>query len=183
MNLENYRKSATRTTTRGFSLVELVIVIVIIGVLAAIAIPRVGRGAKGAGESALSNDLSVLRNVVELYAGEHNGDYPGVKGDGTNAANTAGAVVSQLTKYSDVNGGVADARDATHLYGPYLRKGLPPAPVGANAGDDTVAIDAMNSPPAVTAGTEGWVYNPNTGDIIVNSSDKNNAGTLTFDQY
>jgi hypothetical protein len=51
------------------------------------------------------------------------------------------------------------------------------------AGSDTVAIDTSNSPPLVTAGDEGWVYNPATGEIIVNTDDANDAGTLTYDEY
>jgi len=164
----------------GFSLVELVIVIVIIGVIAAIAIPRMSKGAKGAGESALVGDLAVLRNAVELYAAEHNGDYPGAKGDGTATADTEAALISQLTKYSGETGEVADARDATHPFGPYLRKGIPPAPVGTNKGKSTVTV--ANTGPTV-AGTTGWVYNTATGDIIVNSNASNDAEDNTYDKY
>lgn len=169
---------------RGFSLVELVIVIVIIGIIAAIAIPRVGRGAKGAGESALSQDLAVLRNAIELYASQHNGDYPGAKSDGTSAAETAAAFISQLTRYTNENGDAQDNRDATHQFGPYLRKGIPPAPVGAVKGSTSVLIDKNNSPPQVNAsGGEGWVYNPLTGDIIANTNEQNEAQTKSYDQY
>lgn len=165
-------------------MVELVIVIVIIGIIAAIAIPRVGRGAKSAGESALAQDLAILRNAIELYASQHMGDYPGAKGDGVNLANTAGAFVSQITEYSSDAGETQATRDATHPFGPYLRKGLPAAPVGVNKPSADVLIDIVSSPPAVvTAGGEGWVYNPTTGDLIVNSDDSNDAGTKTYDEY
>ena len=168
----------------GFSLVELVIVIVIIGIIAAIAIPRVGRGAKSASESALAQDLAVLRNAIELYASEHNGDYPGAKGDGVNAADTPEAVVSQLLQYSSGGGETQAARDAAHPFGPYLRKGLPAAPVGVNKPSTDILIDTTNTPPVVNVvGGEGWVYNPSTGDLIVNSDENNDVGTKTYDQY
>jgi len=174
-----------RSRARGFSLVELVIVIVIIGVIAAIAIPRMSRGAKGAGEAALVGNLAVLRNAIELYAIEHNNTFPGAKEDADgNLANSAGAFLSQLTKYSNEDGEVSDTKDATHPFGPYLRKGIPAAPVGINKGKDTVLIDTTNSPPSVnTVGGEGWVYNPSTGDIIVNSDANNDAGTKTYNLY
>lgn len=173
------RLNETRSTgnRRGFSLVELVIVIVIIGIIAAIAIPRVSRGSRGAGESALTSDLAILRNAVELYASEHNGDYPGAKGDGVNAAETPEAFAEQLLKYSSDIGVVQATRDATHPYGPYLRKGLPPLPVGDNKGSTDVLIDTVNVPLVVTeAGGEGWVFNPDNGDIIANSDETNEGG-------
>ena len=56
-----------RQTNKGFSLIELVIVVVIIGIIAAIAIPKMSRGSAGASDSALTGDLTVLRNAIELY--------------------------------------------------------------------------------------------------------------------
>jgi general secretion pathway protein G len=173
----------TKRGRLGFSLVELIIVIVIIGVLAAIAIPRISRGSRGAGESALVANLAVLRNALELYSSEHDGDYPGAKTDGTNGVGEL-SMVSQLTKYSGANGDVADTRDATHPFGPYLRRGIPPMPVGPNKNDDTVLIDILNSPPTVVeAGGEGWAYNYNTGDIIANTDDLNDAGDTAYNLY
>lgn len=179
--------SRTPARARGFSLVELVIVIVIIGIIAAIAIPRVSRGARGAGESSLSSNLSVLRNAVELYASEHNGDYPGAKADGEgNAADSAEAMANQLTKYSKVTGETSDTRDPANgfVYGPYLRKGIPPLPVGTNRGKTTVLMDTVNTPPAVSVNTgQGWVYNPRTGDLIANADNMNDAGEKAYNEY
>lgn len=167
----------------GFSLVELVIVIVIIGVIAAIAIPRLTQGASGAGEAALVNDLAALRRAIEVYAAEHNGSYPGSTADGTgNGADTDGAFANQLAKYSSETGAVSDTRDTTFRFGPYLLD-VPAAPVGANKGSRTVAIDTANTPPLVAVGTDGWVYNPRTGAIIVNTDDANLAGTRAYDGY
>jgi len=177
----------TRTSGRpGFSLVELVIVIVIIGIIAAIAIPRVSRGSKGASESSLASNLSALRRVLELYAAEHNGDYPGAKkSDGSGTAGAEADLVDQLTMYSKGNGQTKATRDVANgfIFGPYLRKGIPPVPVGANKGNSGVAFDASNSPPVVTGGTEGWVFNPATGEIIANTDDADDSGQQTYDQY
>ncbi len=167
----------------AFSLVELVIVIVIIGIIAAIAIPRVSRGARGAGESALRSDLATLRKAIELYAAEHNGVYPGAAADGAgNAGGSAGAFKNQLLKYSDAKGNVSDTRDATYVFGPYLRKGIPPLPVGENRGQDTVSV-ANNGPTSAVGDGTGWVYNCETGEIIANADDTDESGTMTYDQY
>ena len=76
---------STKTRTRAFSLVEMIIVVVIIGILAAIAIPRLSRGASGASDSGVRGNLSVLRNGIELYFYEH-GEYPGKNAAGASAA-------------------------------------------------------------------------------------------------
>ena len=57
----------------GFSLIELVIVVVIIAIIGAIAIPKMSRGAAGANDAALSQDLAVLRSALDLYATENGG--------------------------------------------------------------------------------------------------------------
>jgi prepilin-type N-terminal cleavage/methylation domain-containing protein len=132
---------------RAFSLVELVVVVVIIGVIAAIAAPRISSGAGRSGEAALRASLKGLRDAIDRYAAEHNGDLPGAKADGLgNAANSAQAFINQLTKYSDANSGVSLTPAASHPFGPYLQR-MPPLPVGGNQGKNGVSIDAANSPP------------------------------------
>ncbi|MEW6200133.1 MAG: prepilin-type N-terminal cleavage/methylation domain-containing protein [Planctomycetota bacterium] len=161
---------------RGFSLVELVVVIVIIGILAAIAIPRLSRGATGAGQSALAANLSMVRSAISIYATEHKNVYPGPD---------AAGFVNQLTKYTDVNGASNATKTTVFKYGPYLLT-IPPCPVGENAGKATavnVLIDAANSPPVpVPGGGEGWVYNPNTGEFLPNTAMTDDAG-VPFTKY
>src|SRR4051812_34071657 len=81
---------------RAFSLIELVIVVVIIAIIGAIAIPRMSRGAAGANDAVLIEDLSILRRAIELYSHEHQGVYP-----------TMANFKKQLTKYTDELGNVS----------------------------------------------------------------------------
>lgn len=156
-----------RTTKPAFSLVELVVVIIIIAILAAMAIPRLSRGSAGAADSALAGNLAVLRNAIELYAAEHNNDLPGTGGD----------FVDQLTGYTDIDGDVKSAPDATHIYGPYL-VAIPPNPVGSPSKPTEVLIDSTNAPPAVvTDNGEGWVYSTKTGQIRANVTGADDSGT------
>lgn len=150
----------------GFSLVELVVVIVIIGIIAAMAIPRLSRGSEGAAGAAISGDLAILRNAIHLYAAEHLGKYPG---------HDSGDAVDHLTLFTNSAGGTSATKTGAFIYGPYLVR-IPTMPVGNKAAD--FAIDTTNSPPLVTAGTEGWVYNPTTGEIIANSSATDGAGKV-----
>src|SRR5215213_5657959 len=113
----------TRNVHRsGFSLIELVIVVVIIGIIAAIAIPRMSRGSAGAADAAVQQNLSLLRNAVDMFQQEHNGTLP-------SAANFA----DQLTNYTDANGNVSptNTKDSTYFLGPYMRT-IPPITVGNN---------------------------------------------------
>ena len=137
-----------RNARNGFTLIELVVVVVIIAIIAAIAIPKMSRGSAGAADSAVAQDLSTMRSAIELYQTEHGGTYPSVT--------SAATFVNQLTQYTDASGGAQATKDATHIYGPYL-KAIPTLPVGTNKGLNTVTITG----PAGT-GTFGWYYDGTT---------------------
>jgi type II secretory pathway pseudopilin PulG len=140
-------------------MIELVIVVVIIGIIAAIAIPRMSRGAAGASDSALIANLAVLRNAIDLYSTEHGGDFPGA------------TVENQLLQYSSAAGATSVTKDATNIFGPYLRS-IPAMTVGAKkglAGIEVVAGAAAVPPGA--DGTKAWWYNSTTGEIKANLAD------------
>jgi len=147
---------ARSSKSSGFSLVELVIVIVIIGVIAAIAVPRISRGASGAGSSGLRGDLHVLRQAIELYAGEHNHEYP--------PKDTFEAV---MTQYTDEAHDPAPAKDATHVNGPYL-VAVPKCKGGDGKGQNGVSD--------IPGAGVGWIYDELKGLI------KPNAGATAADE-
>lgn len=140
-----------RRQNDGFSLLELVIVVAIIAIIAAIGIPRMSRGTRGASDAAVSQNLSVLRNSIDLYAAEHSSNYP-----------TAANIANQLTQYTDASGAAQATKDTTHIYGPYMRS-IPPLPVGAKKGKTGIA--------AVDANDVGWIYTAGTGEIKANCAD------------
>ena len=148
------RLSNTRNRFAGFSLIELVIVVVIIAIIGAIAIPKMSRGAAGAGDSALIQDLSVLRSALDLYQTENGGNYP-----------TLANLSLALTGYNDgTNSTPVATKDATHIYGPYLRS-IPALPVGLAKGGNTFAAAQAAMPTTV-----GWVYTLATGQIAPNTT-------------
>ncbi len=149
---------------KGFSLLELVVVVVIIGIIAAVAIPRMSRGSAGAADAALSGNLAVLRNAIDMYAAEHTGTFPTVKD-----------ADEQLTQYTDSAGDTSDKRDSTHLYGPYLRK-VPPLPVGAAKGNTDIDDKAGKD--------VGWIYDETNGDITANTTSKEkDAADKLYTEY
>jgi prepilin-type N-terminal cleavage/methylation domain-containing protein len=137
--------------SRAFSLIELVIVIVILGVIGAIAIPRMSRGASGAAESGAVSDLAILRSAIELYAAEHDGDFP-----------VLATFEDQLTQYTDSAGNTNATKTAVYMYGPYLRA-VPTQKGGPNKGSNTLTGTQG------TAGA-GWWYNDTTGDMRINAA-------------
>lgn len=138
-----------KTKNRAFSLIELVIVVVIIGIIAAIAIPRMSRGAAGAGDSALASNLATLRKAVDLYAAEHDGAYP-----------LQAKFTEQLTQFTDSSGDFAATKDATHVFGPYLRS-IPVMNSGSQKGKNEVTATGSND--------GGWVYSETAGTITADA--------------
>jgi general secretion pathway protein G len=149
--------AASHTRKRGFSLLELVIVVVIIGIIAAIAIPRMSRGTAGAADSAVSGDLAVLRNAIDLFAAEHDGKMPKLT-----------QIATQLTGYTDSSNTSTPvaAKDTTHIYGPYLRA-VPKLPSGVNKSNTAFT----STTPLGSDATAGWYYDEATGTIKANTPD------------
>jgi len=176
---------AKTSKVRGFSLVELVIVIVILGVIAAIAIPRISSGSKNAGEAALRANLQSIRNAIDWYYGEHHNTFPGANGDGTNAAGTQEAFLSQLLAYSDASGNTSTTKDAAHPYGPYLRSPFPKLPVGQKAGNGNILVSNTTDPLAPDVSQDaGWVYSTATGQFIANcAATEVGADSVPYYQY
>ncbi|HEY2589595.1 MAG TPA: prepilin-type N-terminal cleavage/methylation domain-containing protein [Tepidisphaeraceae bacterium] len=162
MNCRTARKTGSQHD--GFTLVELVVVVVIIAIIAAIAIPKMSRGSAGAADAALAQDLSTIRSALDMYQTEHGGACP--------SGASADTFRNQLTQYTDAQGNAQAAKDATHIYGPYLRA-FPPLPVGRNRGLAVVAVTA----PAGSSSAAGWYYDGATVWANTAADETDVAGT------
>lgn len=155
----------------AFTLVELLIVVVLIGIVALIAAPRLSQGASRSAAAATQADLFNVQKMIEMYAIEHAGVYPGAVSDGGNAAHTEAAFLRQMLQYTDIAGRASSAPTGNYRYGPYLRKGIPPLRFGRKRGLTGVHVVTGNT--ALTfqaAPTAGWLYNDTTGEFTANSS-------------
>ena len=71
----------TAITKKAFTLVEIILVVAILGILAALIFPVFQNDVTKAKEAAARESLRIVRNVIELYAAQHNGVPPGYPGD------------------------------------------------------------------------------------------------------
>ena len=62
---------------KGFTLIELIVVIMILGILATIAVPKFLKTSARAHDNATRQSLAVVRNAIELYTADNNGELPG----------------------------------------------------------------------------------------------------------
>jgi general secretion pathway protein G len=119
--------------TKGFTLVEILIVVVILGILAAIVIPQFTDASTSARESSLCSDLQMMRSQIELYKVQHMDTMAGI---------TDGATfISHMTTWTDKDGNILAAAQPGVSFGPYMQK-VPVNPFAPTA--TAVAADGIN---------------------------------------
>jgi len=65
--VSSLRRSLGRTTQRGFTLIEIMVVVVIMGILAALVVPKLMGRADDARITAAKQDISTLMQALKLY--------------------------------------------------------------------------------------------------------------------
>ena len=107
-------------TTKGFTLIELVMVIVVIGVLAAIAIPKFMDFSDDARVAAGKGDLEALRSAASNYYASSATNFPSVASFPTgkqqlivNLSNTLGTITSAHFSYTSSSGTVTCTQSAS----------------------------------------------------------------------
>ncbi len=181
---------------QGFTLVELLIVAIMLAILAAIVVPQFANTTTEGEEAALKADLAGIRSALELYRQQH-GEYPSISAStggtctggtaGTGAADSAQALIDQLTLYTNRNGQACNLPVGTSFpYGPYLKESsLPANPV---TGSDVVVIVAPGNAAAgnlsmtADAANAGWKYDSTSGKFIANDTTNDSVG-VPYDSY
>jgi general secretion pathway protein G len=151
-------KPDQRAAVSGFTLVEVLIVMTVFAIMAATVLPQFTAENQQARETALKQDLKLLRSQIELYKFQHNGNYPG-KGsiyplDFLNA----------MLLSSDADGATGPINSKP--FGPYFLGQLPPNPY--TGGTKVRIVDDVGAQVPDNDPVEGWIYNPSTGKIKAN---------------
>ncbi len=134
-----------RQQTKGFTLVEVLIVVVIMAILAAAIIPQFTDSSSDARESTALMNLRTLRGQIQLYRVQHNGLLPS-------------ASLGELLIKTDASG------SSGGTLGPYLQF-IPDNPF-TNA--NTVRTTATDPPGAASGAADaGWLYNTTSGMVYL----------------
>jgi prepilin-type N-terminal cleavage/methylation domain-containing protein len=150
-------KKMIRSKTKGFTLIELMIVVAIIGILAAIAIPKFAQMLEKSREGATKGTLGSLKSASSIYYGDQQGIWP-------TTLNTFS--VYSFSKYMDNISSVK-------VTGAFVAAS--PSPVG-----NIVTLTSEGHAP--TAGATGWLYDSTNGTIYVNSTVKDSK-TIPYSFY
>jgi len=167
-----------RKGTRGFTLVELMVVVIILGILAAVVIPQFANHTDDARIATLDANLTEMRNSIELYYHQHNGTYPGAvsSADGkTVSAQPNVDFVQQMTLFTDGTGVTSPTKDDTYRFGPYLRKSQLPVNPFTNAYDLTadIATTSLSTDIHTPGSPSAWRFAVQIGKFIANDSAEN----------
>jgi general secretion pathway protein G len=167
-----------RKGTRGFTLVELMVVVIILGILAAVVIPQFANNTDDARVATLDANLTEMRNAIELYYHQHNGTYPGAvsSSDGKTASATPDDdFKKQMTLFTAITGQTSPTKDDTFRFGPYLRKS--DLPVNPFTNDNVLTADATTTSLSTNIHTPGtpsaWRFAVQIGKFIANDSADN----------
>jgi general secretion pathway protein G len=85
-------RNVRRSSRKGFTLIEILIVVIILGILAAIVIPQFSSASTQARTSALESTVQTLRSQIALYKLQHGDVLPNITG-----ANNWGALTATST--------------------------------------------------------------------------------------
>lgn len=157
----------------GFKVVELIIVVCVLVILATVVIPQFSRASQQTRQDALKDVLQYMRTQITVFRAQHQDVPPGYPQGNPTASPSADDFLQQMTERSDVRCRLSPREAPEFQYGPYLGK-LPINPINNLS---TMEMVGNNQPIPPPDGKTGWIYKPQTQEIIANVVGQDGSGT------
>ncbi len=147
-----FRTATTRSSPKGFTLIEILIVVIILGILAAIVIPQFSSASNDARKSNVQTTVQTLRSQIALYKLQHDDRLPDL---------LRYPRWQQITGKTDAAGNF-HPRPGAQAFGPYTQE----TPVNSLNGSSSVQV-LPGAPPAGFRPNYGvgFVFDSETGKI------------------
>jgi len=160
--------------SKGFTLIELMVVVVILGILAVVVAPRIPDLVKKAQEGATKGALATMRSTLNIYYSDQEGSYP-ITSANTTVTNEINDILvpKYIKKIPDIR--IPTAYPGITISGVY---GYPSIPTTS----DSVRNDGIDAwgycgQPTISVGGQ-TTANPDYGNIIVNCGHRDTKGNL-----
>ena len=160
-----------RAPRSGRSLPHVAAVIVVVGVIAIAVAPHVNSAGLQGEIAVLRSRLKELRDQIDLYRFQHNGDLPAAGSESEREFLTA--MLCTTRSDGSTSGRLEPLVIGDEPYGPYFETKLPENPVNQRR---NVVVTADPAP--VADGSSGWWYCSTTGELRANLAGRGDAGTL-----
>ncbi len=144
----------TKSSDKGFTLIELMIVVAVIGILASVSIPKFSDMLEKSKEGATKGNIAALKSAVVIYYAS-NSVWPGGLTDNR-----------FLTKYIQK----IPAVKVTHSKSGYKLSGT------------STAVNVVVVNATINTNTDGWKYNKVTGNIWLRNS-QTDTRALSYSMY
>ena len=158
---------------RPFSTVELLIALVILGGLLWVIVPQFTSAAFESRDATLKDALRYVRTQITMYQSQHGDVPPGYPSGQLSSAPDAATFIAEMTRYTDEQGRVSATQSDIYHLGPYLSE-MPANPISSESAILVVAGASMPEPDP--SQPYGWIYNPQTLQIIPNLGGKDEEG-------
>jgi general secretion pathway protein G len=164
----------------AFTLVEIMIVVVILGILAATIVPQFSNASQTARQNTLRDDLQYLRMQIGVFKAQHREIAPGYA-PGTGGSPSEANWIAQMTQFTAEDCTSSAAYSAVYQFGPYLSR-MPDNPLLGQpgilvVGDGQPMPDPSTFPIMNGNVPYGWIYQPQTQQIMANLNGSDLIGT------